>query len=104
MATFLVQEVYKITGIGPVPVGKVEGDVLRVGMSARVQGGTFKITRIEKNHAQLQSANPGDVVGLGLTFTASNAQDVGFFGKLFGGSDQGYATLKNYRAKQIDFS
>jgi len=64
-----IQDVYKIEGIGTVPVGKVETGVMKVGDKVIVvparegKGVTGEIKSIEMHHEQLQEALPGDNVG-----------------------------------------
>jgi elongation factor 1-alpha len=63
-----VQDVYSITGIGAVPVGRIECGVLKVGdklmfMPAN-KGGEVK--SIEMHHEEMQSAEPGDNVGFNV--------------------------------------
>ena len=63
-----VQDVYSITGIGTVPVGRVETGVLRVGdkvtfMPANVSG---EVKSIEMHHQPMKEAKPGDNVGFNV--------------------------------------
>ena len=60
-----VQDVYTITGVGTVPVGRVETGVLRVGdkvvfMPANVTG---EVKSIETHHVKIPMAEPGDNIG-----------------------------------------
>jgi elongation factor 1-alpha len=60
-----VQDVYTITGVGTVPVGRIETGVLKVGDTlvfepAGVQG---EVKTIEMHHEQIPEAKPGDNVG-----------------------------------------
>jgi len=60
-----VQDVYTITGVGTVPVGRVETGVLKVGdnvvfMPANVTG---EVKSIETHHVQIPKAEPGDNIG-----------------------------------------
>ncbi len=67
-----IQDVYNITGIGVVPVGRVETGVLKVGdkviaMPGREgKGVTGECKSIEMHHEQMQQAEPGDNVGLSI--------------------------------------
>ncbi|MBS3113451.1 translation elongation factor EF-1 subunit alpha [Candidatus Woesearchaeota archaeon] len=67
-----IQDVYNITGIGVVPVGKVETGVLKVGdkviaVPGREGKGVLgECKSIEMHHEQLQTAEPGDNVGLSI--------------------------------------
>ena len=67
-----VQDVYDITGIGTVPVGKVETGVMKVGMKVKVlpgrtgEGIEGELKTIEAHHEQLPEANAGDNVGINI--------------------------------------
>ncbi len=67
-----IQDVYNITGIGVVPVGKVETGVMKVGdkvifVPAREgKGVTGEVKSIEMHHEQLKEAIPGDNVGFNV--------------------------------------
>ncbi|MFC1728257.1 translation elongation factor EF-1 subunit alpha [Nanoarchaeota archaeon] len=64
-----IQDVYKIAGIGTVPVGRVETGVMKVGDSVTVmpgregKGATGEVKTIEMHHEQMQTAEPGDNIG-----------------------------------------
>jgi len=63
-----LQDVYKIGGIGTVPVGRVETGVLKPGMTvtfAPAQVST-EVKSVEMHHEQLESAQPGDNVGFNV--------------------------------------
>jgi len=63
-----IQDVYKIGGIGTVPVGRVETGTIVPGQSitiAPVQIST-EVKSIEMHHEQLQQANPGDNIGFNV--------------------------------------
>merc|ERR1712083_940650 len=63
-----LQDVYKIGGIGTVPVGRVETGSLRAGMV--VTFGPMPITSevksVEMHHEQVEAAYPGDNVGFNV--------------------------------------
>jgi elongation factor 1-alpha len=63
-----LQDVYKIGGIGTVPVGRVETGVLRPGMTVRFCPGrvTTEVKSVEMHHQSLESASPGDNVGFNV--------------------------------------
>merc|ERR1711959_469108 len=63
-----LQDVYKIQGIGTVPVGRVETGVLKPGMSVRFAptGKSADCKSVEMHHEQLESAKPGDNVGFNV--------------------------------------
>jgi len=63
-----LQDVYKIGGIGTVPVGRVETGVLKPGMTvlfSPVQVST-EVKSVEMHHEQLEAAEPGDNVGFNV--------------------------------------
>jgi len=63
-----LQDVYKIQGIGTVPVGRVETGVLKPGMNIRFAptGLCAECKSVEMHHEQLAEANPGDNVGFNV--------------------------------------
>lgn len=67
-----LQDVFNITGIGVVPVGKVETGKLKVGdkviaVPAREgKGITGEVKSIEMHHEQIQEAIPGDNIGMSI--------------------------------------
>jgi len=60
-----LQDVYKIGGIGTVPVGRVETGVLKPGMVVTFAPGsiTTEVKSVEMHHEALTEAIPGDNVG-----------------------------------------
>ncbi|XP_058004934.1 elongation factor 1-alpha isoform X7 [Hevea brasiliensis] len=69
-----LQDVYKIGGIGTVPVGRVETGVLKPGMVVTFgpSGLTTEVKSVEMHHEALQKALPGDYVGFNVTNVAVN--------------------------------
>jgi elongation factor 1-alpha len=63
-----VQDVYTITGIGTVPVGRVETGVLKAGDTVVFEptGATGEVKTIEMHHEQIPEAKPGDNVGFSV--------------------------------------
>jgi len=63
-----VQDVYTITGVGTVPVGRVETGKIRVGdtVSIMPEGLTAEVKSIETHHTQMQEAMAGDNIGFNL--------------------------------------
>jgi len=67
-----VQDVYEITGIGTVPVGKIETGVMKQGMKVKVlpgrtgEGIEGELKTIEAHHETLPSADAGDNVGVNI--------------------------------------
>lgn len=67
-----IQDVYNITGIGVVPVGRVETGVMKIGDKVTVvpgregKGVTGECKTIEMHHEQMQKAEPGDNIGFNV--------------------------------------
>ncbi|KAG6760336.1 hypothetical protein POTOM_036847 [Populus tomentosa] len=82
-----LQDVYKIGGIGTVPVGRVETGFIKPGMVVTFgpTGLTTEVKSVEMHHEALQEALPGDNVGFNVKnvavkdlkrgFVASNSKD-----------------------------
>ncbi|KAJ7970416.1 Elongation factor 1-alpha [Quillaja saponaria] len=82
-----LQDVYKIGGIGTVPVGRVETGVIKPGLVVTFgpTGLTTEVKSVEMHHEALQEALPGDNVGFNVKnvavkdlkrgFVASNSKD-----------------------------
>ncbi len=69
-----IQDVYTITGVGTVPVGRVETGVMKVGdkltfMPTGVEG---EVKTIEVHHQQIGQAIPGDNVGFNVRGISKN--------------------------------
>jgi len=75
-----LQDVYKIGGIGTVPVGRVETGTLKPGMSVvfAPSGLSSEVKSVEMHHEQLQEAVPGDNVGFNVKGLAVNQLRRGF--------------------------
>ena len=63
-----LQDVYKISGIGTVPVGRVETGVIKPGMNICFGpvGRTTECKSVEMHHEQVAEAIPGDNVGFNV--------------------------------------
>merc|ERR1712210_415062 len=63
-----LQDVYKIGGIGTVPVGRVETGVIKPGMVVVFAPGglTTEVKSVEMHHEFLDQAIPGDNVGFNV--------------------------------------
>ncbi len=67
-----LQDVYEITGIGTVPVGKIETGVMKVGQKIVILPGRSgkgipgEVRTIEMHHEQLTQAEAGDNVGINI--------------------------------------
>ncbi len=67
-----VQDVYTISGIGTVPVGKIETGIMKIGDKVIAvpgregKGVKGEVKTIEMHHEQVQQAQPGDNVGFSV--------------------------------------
>jgi len=63
-----LQDVYKIGGIGTVPVGRVETGVIKPGMIVTFapSGLTTEVKSVEMHHETLEEGTPGDNVGFNV--------------------------------------
>jgi len=63
-----LQDVYKIQGIGTVPVGRIETGTLKPGMVCRFSpnGKTAEVKSVEMHHESMASATVGDNVGFNI--------------------------------------
>jgi elongation factor 1-alpha len=63
-----LQDVYKISGIGTVPVGRVETGILKPGMTVvfAPSGISTEVKSVEMHHQTLEKAEPGDNVGFNI--------------------------------------
>ena len=69
-----LQDVYKIGGIGTVPVGRVETGILKAGMVVLFapSGIVTEVKSVEMHHEILEEARPGDNVGFNIKNVAAN--------------------------------
>merc|ERR1712014_527401 len=63
-----LQDVYKIGGIGTVPVGRVETGTIKAGMVVTFAPSavTTEVKSVEMHHEQLEAGLPGDNVGFNI--------------------------------------
>ena len=63
-----LQDVYKITGVGTVPVGRVETGIIRPGMLVAFAPASIvtECKTVEMHHTQMEEAIPGDNVGFNV--------------------------------------
>jgi len=68
-----LQDVYKIGGIGTVPVGRVETGVIKPGMVVTFAPAMIstEVKSVEMHHEALSEANPGDNVGFNVKILPS---------------------------------
>ncbi len=69
-----IQDVYSITGIGTVPVGRIETGILKVGDKVTFQPAdkNGEVKSIEMHHENMPTAEPGDNVGFNVRGIAKN--------------------------------
>ncbi|MEM2782339.1 MAG: translation elongation factor EF-1 subunit alpha [Candidatus Hadarchaeales archaeon] len=69
-----IQDVYSITGVGTVPVGRVETGVLKTGDTVVFEpsGKTGEVKSIEMHHEPIPKAEPGDNIGFNVRGIAKN--------------------------------
>jgi elongation factor 1-alpha len=69
-----IQDVYSITGVGTVPVGRVETGMLKVGdtLVFEPSGKTGEVKSIEMHHESIPKAEPGDNIGFNVRGIAKN--------------------------------
>ena len=69
-----IQDVYSITGIGTVPVGRVETGVLKPNTNVVFQpsGAKGEVKTVEMHHEMVPKAEPGDNVGFNVRGIAKN--------------------------------
>jgi len=70
-----VQDVYSITGVGTVPVGRVETGVLKAGDTLIFEpaGVSAEVKSIEMHHETIPQAEPGDNIGFSVRGIEKNA-------------------------------
>jgi elongation factor 1-alpha len=75
-----VQDVYKIAGIGTVPVGRIESGIMRPGQNIILApvGIVTDVKSIEMHHTQLAEAVPGDNIGFNVKGVAASDIKSGF--------------------------
>ena len=69
-----VQDVYSITGIGTVPVGRVETGVVKIGdkVTFAPSGAGGEVKSIEMHHEMMDKAEPGDNIGYNVRGVGKN--------------------------------
>ena len=95
-----VQDVYTITGVGTVPVGRVETGVAKPNMKIVVMpsGAAGEIKSIETHHTQMEQAEPGDNIGFNLR--GIEKKDIKR-GDVIGSPDSPPNVAKEFRAQII---
>lgn len=69
-----IQDVYSITGVGTVPVGRVETGIMKKGDNVIFEppGASGEVKTIEMHHEMLEQAEPGDNVGFNVRGVGKN--------------------------------
>jgi elongation factor 1-alpha len=99
-----IQDVYNITGIGTVPVGRVETGVMKVNDKVIItparegKGVTGEVKSIEMHHEQMPQAEPGDNVGFSVR--GVNKKDIAR-GDVLGHSDNPPTVVTEFTAQII---
>jgi elongation factor 1-alpha len=93
-----VQDVYSITGVGTVPVGRIETGVLKQGDTVVFEPAGVKgeVKSIEMHHESIPKAEPGDNIGFnvrGVEKTALRRGDVA------GHPDKAPTVVKEFKAR-----
>jgi elongation factor 1-alpha len=93
-----IQDVYSITGIGTVPVGRIETGVMKPGqkLTFHPSNKTGEVKSIEMHHEEIPEAVPGDNVGVNVRGLAKN--DIRR-GDVAGTSDNPPTVVKTFTAQ-----
>lgn len=69
-----VQDVYSITGVGTVPVGRIETGIMKKGENVIFEpsGASGEVKSIEMHHEMLDVAEPGDNIGFNVRGVGKN--------------------------------
>jgi len=69
-----IQDVYSVTGVGTVPIGRIETGQLKVGdkLVFEPSGASGMVKTIEMHHESLKQAGPGDNVGFNVRGVAKD--------------------------------
>ncbi len=99
-----IQDVYNITGIGVVPVGRVETGVMKVGDKVIIvpgregKGVPGEVKSIEMHHEQIDQAEPGDNVGFNVRGVGK--KDIAR-GDVLGHSDKAPSVVTEFTAQVV---
>ena len=67
-----IQDVYSITGVGTVPVGRVETGVMKKGENVIFEPASGEVKSIEMHHETFETAEPGDNIGFNVRGVGKN--------------------------------
>src|SRR5881396_1836792 len=95
-----IQDVYTITGVGTVPVGRVETGVLKDGDKVifMPSGKLGEVKTIETHHVRMAKAEPGDNIGCNVRGVAKN--EIGR-GEVMGHTDKPPTVAKSFIGRII---
>lgn len=95
-----IQDAYNITGIGLVPVGRVETGVLKPGdrVVFEPSGAVGEVKSVEVHHQQISEAKPGDNVGFNVK--GVDKKEVGR-GTVVGKTDNPPSVVKEFTAQIV---
>jgi elongation factor 1-alpha len=95
-----VQDVYSITGVGTVPVGRVETGKIKSNQKVIVMpaGVSGEVKSIETHHTQMESAEAGDNIGFNLRGVDKKLIHRG---DMIGGADSPPTVAKEFEAQVI---
>ncbi|HEY6534723.1 MAG TPA: translation elongation factor EF-1 subunit alpha [Candidatus Nitrosocosmicus sp.] len=95
-----VQDVYSITGVGTVPVGRVETGIIKSNQKVIVMpaGSAGEVKSIETHHTQMDSAEAGDNIGFNLRGVDKKSIHRG---DMIGSSDNPPSVAKEFEAQII---
>jgi elongation factor 1-alpha len=70
-----LQDVYKIGGVGTVPVGRVETGIIKAGMVVSFMPPNIntEVYSVEMHHERVEQGSPGDIVGFTVKYAAFHA-------------------------------
>jgi elongation factor 1-alpha len=95
-----IQDVYSITGVGTVPVGRVETGIIKSNQKVILMpaGVTGEVKSIETHHTQMDSAEAGDNIGFNLRGVDKKLIHRG---DIIGNSDSPPSVAKEFEAQII---
>lgn len=69
-----IQDVHSVTGVGTVPIGRVETGTLKVGdtLTFNPPGVSGEVKSIEMHHEEIEEAEPGDNIGFNIRGVSKN--------------------------------